>query len=157
MWSIKFPMKGPTGEIQSLGAICSDITRVKDTEAQIKVQEAQFRRLSQEYRALLDNVPDGIVHLSPDLRILWANKVAQQMIRMMDLLVEQYARCQKLYLSWDAASWHISKRLEEHIERHNVSAKSKCLPHVETAPLPVGAQFLNVIESVFSGMARAIS
>jgi hypothetical protein len=27
---------------------------------------------------------------------------------------------------------------------------------VETAPLPAGAQFLNVIESVFSGMARAI-
>lgn len=27
---------------------------------------------------------------------------------------------------------------------------------METAPLPAGAQFLNVIESVFSGMARAI-
>lgn len=85
-----------------------------------------------------------------------STKDTTEMIRMMDLLVEQYARCRKLYLSWDAASWHISKRLEEHIERHNVSAKSKCLPHVETAPLPVGAQFLNVIESVFSGMARAI-
>jgi hypothetical protein len=29
-------------------------------------------------------------------------------------------------------------------------------PLIETAPLPAGAQFLNVIESVFSGMARAI-
>lgn len=29
-------------------------------------------------------------------------------------------------------------------------------PRVETAPIPAGAQFLNVIESVFSGMARAI-
>ena len=27
---------------------------------------------------------------------------------------------------------------------------------MQIAPLPVGAQFLNVIESVFSGMARAI-
>ena len=27
---------------------------------------------------------------------------------------------------------------------------------METAPLPAGAQFLNVIESVFSGMARSI-
>ena len=27
---------------------------------------------------------------------------------------------------------------------------------MKTAPLPTGAQFLNVIESVFSGMARAI-
>ena len=29
-------------------------------------------------------------------------------------------------------------------------------PLIETVPLPAGAQFLNVIESVFSGMARAI-
>jgi hypothetical protein len=29
-------------------------------------------------------------------------------------------------------------------------------PLVELTPLPSGAQFLNVIESVFSGMARAI-
>jgi hypothetical protein len=34
-------------------------------------------------------------------------------------------------------------------ERHNT-------PSVELAPLPSGAQFLNVIESVFSGMSRAI-
>jgi len=83
-------------------------------------------------------------------------KNTAEMIRMMDLLVEQYARCRKLYLSWDAASWHISKRLGEHIEEHNATAGSKCRPLVETAPLPAGAQFLNVIESVFSGMARAI-
>lgn len=83
-------------------------------------------------------------------------KNTAEMIRMMDLLVEQYAHCRKLYLSWDAASWHISKRLGEHIEEHNATAGSKCLPLVETAPLPAGAQFLNVIESVFSGMARAI-
>jgi len=29
-------------------------------------------------------------------------------------------------------------------------------PRIELAPLPSGAQFLNVIESVFSGMARAV-
>lgn len=79
-----------------------------------------------------------------------------EMIRMMDVLVAQYAHCRRIYLSWDAASWHISKRLGEHIERHNAGVENSHLPCVETAPLPVGAQFLNVIESVFSGMARAI-
>jgi len=79
-----------------------------------------------------------------------------EMIRMMDLLVTRYAHCSRIYLSWDAASWHMSKRLGEHIEKHNAEAECRQLPRVETAPLPVGAQFLNVIESVFSGMARAI-
>ena len=29
-------------------------------------------------------------------------------------------------------------------------------PRIDTAPLPAGAQFLNVIESVFSGLARGV-
>jgi hypothetical protein len=34
---------------------------------------------------------------------------------------------------------------------------NKCnTPFVELAPLPSSAQFLNVIESVFSGMAKAV-
>jgi transposase len=86
-----------------------------------------------------------------------AAKNTTEMIKMMDLLVEQYAYCRKFYLSWDAASWHISKRLWKHIDQHNVIAESNHRPLVDTAPLPAGAQFLNVIESVFSGMARAIT
>jgi transposase len=76
-----------------------------------------------------------------------------EMIRMMEMLIAQYSDRRKIYLSWDAASWHISKQLYKCIELHNAAAKN---PAVETAPLPAGAQFLNVIESVFSGMARAI-
>ena len=44
----------------------------------------------------------------------------------------------------------------EHLERINLDAAADGFPIVKTAPLPAGAQFLNVIESVFSGMARAI-
>jgi hypothetical protein len=39
---------------------------------------------------------------------------------------------------------------------NNVIADVTGSTRVELAPLPAGAQFLNVIESVFSGMARAI-
>ena len=74
----------------------------------------------------------------------------------MDILVREYPEQKRIYLSWDAASWHISKRLHDHIENHNSNISSGGGPQVQTAPLPSGAQFLNVIESVFSGMARAI-
>ena len=78
------------------------------------------------------------------------------MIRMVELLVESHRDRRKLYLSWDAASWHISKRLHRRVEQHNAAVLNGEGPTVETAPLPSGAQLLNVIESVFSGMARSI-
>jgi len=84
-----------------------------------------------------------------------SKKNTDEMIRMMEVLAAEYRDRKKLYLSWDAASWHISKKLFERINTHNVAIGSDG-PQFETAPLPARAQFLNVIESVFSGMARAI-
>ena len=83
-------------------------------------------------------------------------KNTTEMIRMMDLLLDRYRDRRNLDLSWDAASWHISKRLFERIEENNKAVVSSGGPIVDTAPLPARAQFLNVIESIFSGMARAI-
>jgi transposase len=40
-----------------------------------------------------------------------AKKNTGEMIRLMDVLINRYADRRKLYLSWDAASWHISKGL----------------------------------------------
>jgi transposase len=85
-----------------------------------------------------------------------AKKNTEEMIRMMEIVIDQYRDRRKLYLSWDGASWHISKRLFKRIEEHNAAVLDGGGPLVETAPLPTGAQFLNVIESVFSGMARSI-
>lgn len=82
-------------------------------------------------------------------------KNTTEMIRMAKLLLEKYKDVKKLYLSWDAASWHMSKELLAFVEEHN-KANHNILPELELAPLPASAQFLNVIESVFSGMARAI-
>jgi transposase len=82
-------------------------------------------------------------------------KNTAEMIRMMEILLEQYRERRRIYLSWDAASWHISKELRKRIEGHN-STVGMNGPAVETAPLPARAQFLNVIESIFSGMSRTI-
>jgi len=83
-------------------------------------------------------------------------KTTDEMIKMADLLRTQYHTCRTIYLSWDAASWHVSKRLYAHLDEINRQASTDGFPIVKTAPLPTGAQFLNVIESVFSGMAKAI-
>ena len=48
-------------------------------------------------------------------------KNTAEMIRMMELLVQKYRDRRKLYLSWDAASWHISKSLYQRVEEHNAA------------------------------------
>jgi transposase len=83
-------------------------------------------------------------------------KNTDEMIKMVDVLIEKYKGYRVLWLSWDAASWHISKKLYKHIEAVNVMATITGSPKIDTAPLPAGAQFLNVIESVFSGFARSV-
>jgi hypothetical protein len=81
-----------------------------------------------------------------------------EMLRMLAKLIQEYTHKNRIYLSWDAASWHMSKMLNACVAEHNdaVAKGEVARPFVALAPLPAGAQFLNVIESVFSGMARAI-
>ena len=100
--------------------------------------------------AALDLVENQVVHFFSDA------KNTEEMIKMAEVLVDRYQDCRKLYLSWDAASWHISKELTKFIGEYNSIAEYADLPQLESIPLPAGAQFLNVIKSVFSGMARAI-
>ena len=85
-------------------------------------------------------------------------KNTAEMIRLLELLLEKYKACDTLYLSWDAASWHASEALYEKVESMNAPDIwcTTRAPHVELIPLPSSAQYLNVIESVFSGMAKAI-
>jgi len=81
-----------------------------------------------------------------------------EMIKLLDLLVEQYRECSKLFLSWDAASWHASKRFLARVAEVNSRKhrREHGTPMVELAPLPARAQFLNVIESVFNGLATSV-
>lgn len=85
-------------------------------------------------------------------------KDTDEMIKLIDLLLRRYYDQEKLYLSWDAAIWHASKKLKAHLEMINADSYrfEHQSPFVELAPLPASAQFLNVIESVFSGLARAV-
>ena len=57
---------------------------------------------------------------------------------------------------WIEKTLHSSEQLLDHVEFLNGWAAHDGAPHIEILPLPAQAQFLNVIESVFSGMARAV-
>jgi hypothetical protein len=85
-------------------------------------------------------------------------KNSQEMMKLLGVLLRQYRRCKTLYLSWDAASWHASKTFRERVAVANSTAnrKKRGGPFIKLAPLPARAQFLNVIESVFSGLSASI-
>jgi hypothetical protein len=83
-------------------------------------------------------------------------KNTSEMIKMIAVLRRKYKSMKKMYISWDAAGWHMSKALEQRVEFLNGWANYDGAPCIELAPLPSRAQFLNVIESVFSGMSRAV-
>lgn len=82
-------------------------------------------------------------------------KDSSEMIKLLNVLIRKYKRAECIYFSWDAASWHASKAVHARVQEINASPPGKS-PRVELVPLPSGAQFLNVIESIYSGMARAI-
>ena len=86
------------------------------------------------------------------------NKDTAEMIKLLEILISRYRNEDQIYFSWDAASWHASKQLYRKVDEvNNQEFRDKHgTPIVELVPLPSGAQFLNVIESVFSGMAKAI-
>jgi transposase len=85
-------------------------------------------------------------------------KNTDEMITLLDLILKEYCNEERIFLSWDAASWHASKALYAKIEQHNKPENrfENKTPVVELAPLPASAQFLNVIESVFSGLAKNV-
>jgi transposase len=83
-------------------------------------------------------------------------KNTSETIKLIELIRKEYKSYRRIYVSWDAAPWHSSVELFEKIEFLNGWAEYDCAPDIQILPLPSGAQFLNVIESVLSGMARAI-
>jgi transposase len=86
------------------------------------------------------------------------SKNSGEMAKLLNALLEQYSTCDNIYLSWDAASWHASRELAERVSIVNATEYRSLhrTPLVGLAPLPANAQFLNIIESVFSGLAGAV-
>jgi hypothetical protein len=79
------------------------------------------------------------------------------MIDLIEILYNQYFEKSKLFITWDAASWHSSNELLDWLDIFNTETRHiGGGPIIEFIPLPTSSQFLNVIESIFSGMKRAV-
>lgn len=116
------------------------------------VPQYQKSKGSMILTAALELSENQVTHFYSD------KKNTDEMLKLLEILLEQYADQSCIYFSWDAASWHASKKLYKRVEEINSAEyrASHKVPMVKLAPLPSCAQFLNVIESVFSGMSRAI-
>lgn len=78
-------------------------------------------------------------------------------IDLVEILFNQYHDKSRLYITWDSASWHRSHELVVWVDDFNARNKAHGpAPHIDLVPLPSSAQFLDVIEAVFSGMKRAV-
>ena len=60
------------GYLQRLPAVLEKMQQ----QVALKKSEREFRRLSQEFNGLLDAIPDSLMLLDRDLKVLWANRTA---------------------------------------------------------------------------------
>ena len=81
------------------------------------------------------------------------SKNTMAVITLIKILYFKYHTYSTLNLTWDCASWHKSKELKGFLKELK---KWKGGPVINIVPLPKRAQFLNVIESVFGGLKRAV-
>jgi transposase len=112
-----------------------------------------------------EQVARGVVIMAGALnattnQVTWVygpSKDTSAMIDLIEVLFNQHACASKLYITWDAASWHRSSPLVEWLDAFNTETmRSGEGPLVYLVPLPTSSQFLDVIEAVFSGMKRAV-
>jgi signal transduction histidine kinase len=53
-----------------------EIAERKRIEETLRRSENEFRSLSQEFNILLDAIPDNLILLSPELKVMWSNRAA---------------------------------------------------------------------------------
>ncbi|HME32936.1 MAG TPA: IS630 family transposase [Terriglobales bacterium] len=85
------------------------------------------------------------------------SKDTMAMIDLIELLFSEHQDKTHLYICWDAASWHDSIPLIGWLDAFNLkTTETKEGPLITLVPLPSCSQFLNVIESVFGVMKKAV-
>ncbi|GBE04322.1 sporulation kinase E [bacterium BMS3Abin09] len=61
--------------------LMEEINERKIAVGALQKSEKEYRNLSQEFNTLLDGIPYNLILLSPDLKIMWANKAAARVFK----------------------------------------------------------------------------
>lgn len=70
----RVPLKDAAGRITGLLGIYTDITERRLAETALEKSENRHKKLSQEFQAVLNGIPDSLMLLAPDLQVIWANQ-----------------------------------------------------------------------------------
>jgi two-component system, cell cycle sensor histidine kinase and response regulator CckA len=62
------------GYLQQLPAVLEKVQK----QAELNASEAEFRRLNQEFNGLLDAIPDSLMLLDRDMKVLWSNRAGKE-------------------------------------------------------------------------------
>lgn len=133
--------------------------RVKKYGGRSYTKKSEYKKVPQ------NQYPKGSIIFSAALsattnQISWAygnSKDTLSMIDLIEILYNQNYGKRTIYITWDAASWHSSNELIEWLNSFNYETKRIGEgPVIIFVPLPKNAQFLNIIESVFSTMKKAV-
>ena len=130
---------------------------IRAAGVQWKQAHVALTRKDPDYRAKLDAIRATLANLGADEAFFSVDELGPVAVKMRGgRSLQLPGKYRKLHLSWHSAPWHRPARLKEHLMLLNDRAVQDRRPRIEILPLPTSAQFLNVIESVFSGMARAV-
>lgn len=76
------PLPRREGGAEGIMGLAFDITPRRRAEERLMESEARFRHLSEEFRALLDGIPDSLSLLSSEGRLIWVNKGTLALYRL---------------------------------------------------------------------------
>ena len=76
------PLKNSAGKIIAGIEVVRDITDRKFLEENIRESKEKYQSLYQEFHGILNAIPDALVLLSRDLKVIWSNEIAAKNMNM---------------------------------------------------------------------------
>lgn len=79
------PVRDSGGRPVALISVCKDITEQKEAEDELRRSEERYRALYQQFNAVLDAIPDVLMLISADMKVLWLNRASEDLCKAEDI------------------------------------------------------------------------